>query len=47
MTEEQANEQASVADGTFQVVVAGTEASDAAVGEIVRQDPGAGHGEEG
>ena len=39
MTEEQANEQASVADGTFQVVVAGTEASDAAVGEIVRQDP--------
>lgn len=32
-------EQASVADGTFQVVVAGTEASDAAVGEIVRQDP--------
>lgn len=38
MTEEQANEQASVADGTFQVV-AGTEASDAAVGEIVRQDP--------
>ena len=36
MTEEQANEQASVADGTFQVVVAGT---DAAVGEIVRQDP--------
>ena len=27
MTEEQANEQASVADGTFQVVVAGTEAS--------------------
>ena len=37
MTEEQANEQASVAD--FQVVVAGTEASDAAVGEIVRQDP--------
>ena len=33
------NEQASVADGTFQVVVAGTEASDAAVGEIVRQDP--------
>ena len=37
--EEQANEQASVADGTFQVVVAGTEASDAAVGEIVRQDP--------
>lgn len=39
MTEEQANQQASVADGTFQVVVAGTEASDAAVGEIVRQDP--------
>ena len=39
MTEEQANEQASVADGTFQVVVAGTEASDAAVGEIIRQDP--------
>ena len=39
MTEEQANEQASVADGTFQVVVADTEASDAAVGEIVRQDP--------
>lgn len=38
MTEEQANEQASVADGTFQVV-AGTEASDAAVGEIIRQDP--------
>ena len=38
MTEEQANEQASVADGTFQVVVAGTEASDAAVGEIIRQD---------
>lgn len=32
-------EQASVADGTFQVVVAGTEASDAAVGEIIRQDP--------
>ena len=39
LTEEQANDQASVADGTFQVVVAGTEASDAAVGEIVRQDP--------
>ncbi len=39
MTEEQANQQASVADGTFQVVVTGTEASDAAVGEIVRQDP--------
>ena len=39
MTEEQANQQASVADGTFQVVVAGTESSDAAVGEIVRQDP--------
>ena len=39
MTEEQANQQASVVDGTFQVVVAGTEASDAAVGEIVRQDP--------
>ena len=39
MTEEQANQQASVADGTFQVVVAGTEASNAAVGEIVRQDP--------
>ena len=39
MTEEQANQQASVADGTFQVVVAGTEASDVAVGEIVRQDP--------
>ena len=39
MTEEQANEQASVADGPFQWVVAGTEASDAAVGEIVRQDP--------
>ena len=39
MTEEQANQQASVADGTFQVVVAGTEASDAAVDEIVRQDP--------
>ena len=39
MTKEQANQQASVADGTFQVVVAGTEASDAAVGEIVRQDP--------
>ena len=39
MTEEQANQQASVADGTFQVVVAGTEASDAAVGEIIRQDP--------
>lgn len=39
LTEEQANQQASVVDGTFQVVVAGTEASDAAVGEIVRQDP--------
>ena len=39
LTEEQANQQASVADGTFQVVVAGSEASDAAVGEIVRQDP--------
>ena len=39
MTEEQANQHASVADGTFQVVVAGTEASDAAVGEIIRQDP--------
>lgn len=39
LTEEQANQQASVVDGTFQVVVAGTKASDAAVGEIVRQDP--------
>lgn len=39
LTEEQANQQASVAEGTFQVVVAGSEASDAAVGEIVRQDP--------
>ena len=38
MTEEQANQQASVADGTFQVVVAGTEASDAAVGEIVGEE---------
>src|SRR5699024_4511497 len=39
MTEEQANQQASAEDGTFQVVVTGTEASDAAVGEIVRQEP--------
>ena len=35
-TEEKAN---ATACGTFPVVVAGTEASDAAVGEIVRQDP--------
>lgn len=39
LTEQQAKEHASVADGTFQVVVAGSEASDAPVGEIIRQDP--------
>ena len=47
LTEEQANDQASVADGTFQVVVAGSEASDAPVGEIVRQDPNAGEEKKG
>ena len=40
MTLEQAGEQASVADGTFEIHVEGTEASDAYdPGEIVRQDP--------
>ena len=40
MTMEQAGDQASVADGTFQVVVAGEEASsEYDPGEIVRQDP--------
>ena len=41
MTEEQANQQASVADGTFQVVVAGRRGRDRPPG------PGAGDGEEG
>ena len=47
LTEEQALDQASVADGTFQVVVAGSEASDAPVGEIIRQDPKEGEEKKG
>lgn len=47
LTEEQALDQASVADGTFQVMVAGSEASDAPVGEIIRQDPKEGEEKKG
>ena len=47
LTEQQAMEHASVADGTFQVVVASSEASDAPVGEIVRQDPEEGEEKKG
>ena len=39
MTVEQARDQADIVNGTFQILEAGSEASDAAVGEIVRQDP--------
>ena len=39
MTVEQARDQADIVNGTFQILEAGSEASDTDVGLIVRQDP--------